>query len=98
MLDDIPPVIIRPCPADIEITASASQMDVSWEEPIFSDPGGKHVLVSSNFSPGSKFGVGNYAVEYSGTNEITGRSTKCGFHINVTRKESINDFFANMKK
>lgn len=51
---------------------------------MFEDPGGKHVVVSSNFSPGNKFGVGNYRVEYTATNEMTGRQTGCQFTVDVT--------------
>ncbi|PIK52467.1 putative sushi, von Willebrand factor type A [Apostichopus japonicus] len=81
---DAPPIIVRPCPADIEVTARGLQTAVSWEEPLFEDPGGKHVVVSSNFSPGNKFGVGNYRVEYTATNEMTGRQTGCQFTVDVT--------------
>ncbi|PIK43760.1 putative sushi, von Willebrand factor [Apostichopus japonicus] len=84
VIDDAPPIIVRPCPADIEVTARGLQTAVSWEEPLFEDPGGKHVVVSNNFSPGNKFGVGNYRVEYTATNEMTGRQTGCQFTVDVT--------------
>ncbi|XP_071829906.1 uncharacterized protein [Apostichopus japonicus] len=84
VIDDAPPIIVRPCPADIEVTARGLQTAVTWEEPLFEDPGGKHVVVSNNFSPGNKFGVGNYQVEYTATNEMTGRQTGCQFTVDVT--------------
>lgn|GEM_PF-1558431 len=74
------------CPTDITVYTGLNRMtcdqNASWIPPIATDNCGGSLTVTSNYSPGALFPVGNTTVIYTAT-DPAGNSTTCSFLVVV---------------
>ncbi|XP_077519179.1 uncharacterized protein LOC144129129 isoform X3 [Amblyomma americanum] len=83
--DKEPPKVLR-CPGDVSaISTSLEGVEVTWEEPQFSD-NVEVDYVRETKTPGSKFNFGRHAVHYF-ARDLAGNEAVCKFYVHVTRKE-----------
>ncbi|XP_071488839.1 hyalin-like [Diadema antillarum] len=84
-VDSTAPQIIG-CPADITRTLTLEQdtVQVFWTAPTASDNSGNAPTITSNFAPGDSFGLGEWRVVYTVTDEA-GNSVQCTFTITLIR-------------
>ncbi|XP_072168935.1 hyalin-like [Diadema setosum] len=88
-VDSTAPQIIG-CPADITRTLTLEQntVQVFWTAPMASDNSGNAPTITSNFAPGDSFGLGEWLVVYTVTDEA-GNSVQCTFTITVIREDNV---------
>ncbi|XP_050712143.1 sushi, von Willebrand factor type A, EGF and pentraxin domain-containing protein 1-like isoform X3 [Eriocheir sinensis] len=82
VLDEEPPRVDE-CESPPIFLSHEDDVDVYWEEPIFSDNSGKRVQVSKSLEPG-QFPQGDTLVEYWAVDEA-GNSATCNITITVQR-------------
>ncbi|XP_071945866.1 uncharacterized protein [Antedon mediterranea] len=71
------------CPGEIIVVAtSPSGINVTWEDPEYTDNSGETVLLSSTEISGNVFTVGQYIVTYTGVDQ-SGNNATCQFEITV---------------
>ncbi|XP_072169503.1 uncharacterized protein [Diadema setosum] len=88
-VDSTAPQIIG-CPGDMTRTLTLEQnsVQVFWTAPTASDNSGNAPTITSNFSPGDSFGLGEWRVVYTVTDEA-GNSVQCTFTITVIREDNV---------
>ncbi|XP_038061479.1 neurogenic locus notch homolog protein 2-like [Patiria miniata] len=84
ILDDRAPEVVF-CPPDVSVTASTRITQVSWDEPVFRDPSGGELVISSNTGPGNRanFTVGTHFVMYTARDPDNGKTAICEFTVMV---------------
>ncbi|KAI8480747.1 hypothetical protein Bbelb_415400 [Branchiostoma belcheri] len=79
---ELPPNVVF-CPDDLTITATDRLAEVSWPEPVFDDPTGSDLDVSSNIANNGSLPWGDHSVTYTATNLDNGKSATCVFLVIV---------------
>ncbi|XP_078695719.1 CUB and sushi domain-containing protein 3-like, partial [Branchiostoma floridae x Branchiostoma belcheri] len=77
---ELPPNVVF-CPDDLTITATDRLVEVSWPEPVFDDPTGSDLEVSSNIANNGSLPWGDHSVTYTATNVDNGKSASCTFLV-----------------
>ncbi len=78
---------ITNCAADIEISTTACEAIVIWDEILANDNCG-NVSSTSNFSSGDIFQLGSTLVTYTFIDEV-GNESQCSFNVNVVNPDAL---------
>ena len=78
------------CPTDVDVLTSNLTSLQSWNEPIFTDPLGFYITVTTNYpTPTYEFPWGEFTVQYSAVKPSNGLRTECTFNITIKRKTNL---------
>ncbi|XP_038050781.1 sushi, von Willebrand factor type A, EGF and pentraxin domain-containing protein 1-like [Patiria miniata] len=84
ILDERAPEVVF-CPDSYSFTAQASVTEVTWEKPLFRDPSGDELVVTSNRGLGNRdnFTVGTHNVMYTARDTDNGKTATCEFTVTI---------------
>ena len=83
---DIQPPLVSKVPDDISVNATKRTIHLNWTEPVFSDPFGNQIDVTTNYpQPEFTFPWGDFTVQYAATKINNGLTTEITFQIKVRR-------------
>ena len=78
------------CPANVDVLTSNQTSSQSWTEPMFTDPHGFDVLVTTNYpTPTYEFPWGEFAVQYTAVKPSNGLRRECVFNITIKRMHKL---------
>ncbi|XP_052260173.1 fibropellin-3-like [Dreissena polymorpha] len=81
---DIQPPVMQGCPVDREVFVSNMTSVQTWGVPVFLDPHGFEVVVTSNFRSNSfEFPWGVHTVQYAAVKPSNGLTAECTFTIRI---------------
>ncbi|KAH3752975.1 hypothetical protein DPMN_187602 [Dreissena polymorpha] len=81
---DIQPPVMQGCEADREVFVSNMTSVQTWGVPVFLDPHGFEVVVTSNYRSNSfEFPWGVHTVQYAAVKSSNGLTAECTFNIRI---------------
>ncbi|XP_045201085.2 sushi, von Willebrand factor type A, EGF and pentraxin domain-containing protein 1-like [Mercenaria mercenaria] len=80
---DVQPPVVYECSDNVILNATKSTVQYNWTIPVFTDPMGTELNITSNISPGFMFTWGDHTVTYSATKLLNGLQTNCTFQVKI---------------
>ncbi|XP_061166332.1 sushi, nidogen and EGF-like domain-containing protein 1 [Saccostrea echinata] len=92
--NDIQAPVVRGCPGNITSYSKNHNIFVNWTAPVFSDPVGRDIRVTTNYPENNwNFPWGDFMVQYTALKPSNGLQTDCNFSIK-TRPHPCPDLVA----